>query len=341
MQFARGGALAAVIAGSIVASAAATPLTPTSPGGLGVRLLAPPGGGFASPLSHTYIVDALAPGKRIRRRIEVMNSTRQSMRVAVYPAAASLRRGLFTFAGGHLRNDLAGWTRVDVPLLILRPGASTVVALTIDVPTTAAPGEHHAVVWAELAATVNNRVRLVNRVGIRLYVTVGRGGDAPANFAIGRLRSGRSGAGDPFLAATVVNSGARTLLLGGDLTLSKGPGGSTAGPFPAALDVALSPGGSAEMRVRLDRRLPRGPWLARLRLRSGQLERRVVATVLFPREGRVPVVAAGAPSDSRRRSLLLLAFFTLAVGVVATLGRRLSGGRLARSGPRRSAVKHS
>jgi hypothetical protein len=326
------GAVSAVVAALLVPAGAATAAATVAAGGIGVRLLSPPGAAAGSPLARSYIVGVVAPGSSIRRTVEVENSTRQPARVAVYAGPASIRRGRFVFASSRRLNRLARWTRISSHVLHLPPGAKAFVALTVKVPADASYGERYAVVWAELAATVNNQVRLVNRVGIRLYVTVGRGGAAPATFAIGRLRSGRSSAGDPFVAASVVNSGARTLLIGGDLTLSNGPGGTTAGPFPAALDVALSPGGSAEVRMPLDRRLPRGPWLARLRLRSGQLERRAVATVLFPRGRTVPVVPAGAPSDPRRHLLTLLAFLMLGVLGLAALVRWLGGGRSLRVG---------
>jgi hypothetical protein len=189
------------------------------------------------------------------------------------------------------------------------------VTLTVKVPSDASSGEHYAVVWAELAATVSKRVRLVNRVGVRLYVTVGGGGKAPADFKIGPLSASRSSAGDPFVRAVISNNGTRTLLIGGDLTLSNGPGGSRVGPVRANLDVALSPGGSAEWRVLLDHSLPRGPWSARVRLSSGQLERVADARLRFP--------VAGAAAGSQRSwgRALPLAFALLGVIVVLAAGR--------------------
>lgn len=194
--------------------------------------------------------------------------------------------------------------------------------MTVSVPRLASPGERHAVVWAELAAAATSGVRLVNRVGIRLYLTVGAGGSAPVDFAIGRLSAVRSIGGAPVVHTTVRNSGSRTLVIAGSLTLSNGPGGTNAGPFAATLTPALSPGSSAQLRVRLDRRLPLGPWRARLRLHSGTLKREAVATLSFPR---VQAVVAAAPAASNggwtRHLLLALLLFdcvgAVAVGVVA------------------------
>lgn len=319
------GAVAALIGGiALLASvaAAATPMAAAAAGGIGVRLLAPPGDASANPLAHSYLVGVVAPGTSIRRRVEVDNSTRQTVNVAVYSGAASIRRGLFAFASGRRRNDLARWTSVSSPLLHLSPGGKALVTLTVNVPLIASSGEHYAVVWAELAAPANGGVRLVNRVGVRLYVTVGPGGTAPANFTIGRLSAARSAGGAPLVRATLRNNGPRTLLVGGKLTLSNGPGGSNAGPFPATLLGALSPGGTAEVRVQLDPRLPRGPWTAHLRLHSGPLERVAAARLTFPRAGPV----AEATGGWRRHLVLVLVLLNiLGAAAVAVL---VAGGRV-------------
>lgn len=206
-------ALVAGLAAPVSVAGTAPPVVVPNAGGIGVRLLAPPGGMAESRLAHTYVVGVLAPGTSIRRLVEIGNSTGRAARVAVYSAAATIRQGLFVFASGRRRNDLASWTRISRPSLWLPPRSKASVTLTVKVPSDASSGEHCAVVWAELAATVSKQVRLVNRVGVRLYVTVGPGGKAPADFKIGPLSASRSGAGDPFVSALVSNNGTRTLLI--------------------------------------------------------------------------------------------------------------------------------
>ncbi|MDT4891477.1 MAG: hypothetical protein QOE97_512 [Pseudonocardiales bacterium] len=305
-----------LVAGITVPALCAGAATPGPGGrGVGVRLLATPTAGAANPLLPRYIVEIAAPGTSIRRRVEIDNSTRRAAKVAIYAGAASIRRGLFGFSSGRRRNDLARWTSVSRPLVHLSPSGKTVVTVTIRVPRSASSGERYAVVWAELAAVTTGGVRLVNRVGIRLYVTVGAGGDAPAGFTIGPLHAARSAAGAPLVQAVLRSTGPRTLLITGSLRLSHGPGGINAGPFPVTLSGALSPGGSAEVRVQLGRRLPRGPWHARLRLHSGQLERSAAGVLRFPGEQ-----APAAPRSNRvgtRHPLLVLMLIFGVVGVIA------------------------
>ena len=184
--------------------------------------------------------------------------------------------------------------------------------MTIAIPKTASFGERYGVVWAELSArtAAAGGVRLVNRVGIRMYIAVGPRG-ASANFVIGTLSAERSATGVPLVVAKIHNSSRRTLDIGGTLTLSDGPGGRDAGPFPVTLGTGLGPGESGTATVRLDTDLPSGPWQAALHLRSGFSEREAVARLTFP-----GLVAA--PTGSRHLLPLIAVLFVL-LAAVATL----------------------
>ena len=72
----------------------------TVPGGVGVRLLDVPADAVNNPRAREYIVDNLTPGTAIRRRIEVSNSTKAELHVAIYPAAAAISQGSFVGAPG-------------------------------------------------------------------------------------------------------------------------------------------------------------------------------------------------------------------------------------------------
>ena len=102
-------------------------------------------------------------------------------------------------------------------------------------------------------------VTLVNRVGVRMYLSIGPGGAPPSNFVIRSLAAKRSVTGDRLVVARVQNSGQRTLDISGNLTLSKGPGGLRAGPIPVKLGTALAPGESQLVNVRLDESTPPRP----------------------------------------------------------------------------------
>ena len=295
-------------------------------GGVGVRLvdLSPNVG--SDPLARSYIVAQLAPGTILRRRIEISNTTRARVAVAVYASGADLRRGNFAFAQGRSRSELASWTSVTRPTLTLPPGARVLETVTISVPKLASSGERYAVVWAEMSAptSARARIKLVNRVGVRLYLSIGPGGAPPVNFAVGALTAERSVTGVPRLVANVRNNGRRTLDITGALTLSDGPGGLRAGPFAVALGTTLAPGHSEPAIVTFDKRLPRGPWRAQLLLRSGFVDRSSVATITFPR-------ANGVTNTPKSHQLTLAVSALVALlavsGFLLVRSRRLASAR--------------
>jgi hypothetical protein len=172
-------ALAAVV--SVVVPGAATAAVPSpqagiaADGGIGVRLV-DAGPVTGDPRVRSYIIDRLVPGATIRRRIEISNTTAATVQVAVYPAGANLQRGLFAFASGRRgQNELSRWTSVSGALLRVKPGTTAIDTVTVRVPKKVSSGSRYAVVWAELSGTAPSAggVRLVNRVGVRMYVTVG------------------------------------------------------------------------------------------------------------------------------------------------------------------------
>jgi hypothetical protein len=276
-------ALVFPVAGA-VASVSAQQASDT--GGIGIRIFETSAAARQDPLSRSYLVNRMAPGATVRRQVEVTNGTGSVANVSVYPAAATLVQGQFAFAGGHSRNELSSWTSVSSPTLRLSPGARAIETVTIHVAKDAASSERYGVIWAEVSvrASGSRGVTLANRVGIRMYVSVGPGGAPPLNFVIGPLSAKRAASsGQALLLAKVHNKSRRTIAIGGSLTLSHGPGGVRAGPFAAKLALPLSPGATRLLTVRLDKRLPRGPWRADLRLQSGTIRRVVTAQITFPR----------------------------------------------------------
>ena len=197
-------------------------------------------------------------------------------------------------------------------VLRLPPGRKTLAKVTIHVPKEASSGERYAVIWAEVSdpAPAAGGVTLVNRVGIRMYLSIGPGGAPPANFVIRSLAAKRSATGEALVVARVHNSGQRTLDISGNLTLSKGPGGLGAGPIPVKLGTALPPDESQRVTVRLDEQLPLGPWRAQLLLKSGSIERVAVARIKFP--GHVGTTEPMA-KDAFSRQLILVGLILLAL----------------------------
>jgi hypothetical protein len=195
----------------------------------------------------------------------------------------------------------------------------------ISVPRDAESGERYAAVWAEIRSGPASGIVQVNRVGVRLYVSVGSGVAPITDFTIDSLTAGRSPDGSPTVVAMVTNTGERALDMAGSLELLAGPGGLRAGPFPAAPGSTVAIGSTGQVVVALDKRVPDGPWDVELTLRSGPIERNAKASITFPRSGSVP------PKPVRRSwsawPLMVLAGIVglLVLALIVSLLRRRHG----------------
>lgn len=316
----------ALAAGTLIPAAAAFPAAAaraaasppgTGPQQFGVRLVDVPVSGAHDARALRYIVDYLATGTVIHRRILVVNQEDRAVQLTVYPDAARISRGLFTGDAGATRNELTTWTSVARPALSLAPQSSTMDMVTIRVPQGATRGEQYGVIWVQQKSRIRTDSGLgineVARVGIRIYLAVGRGGAPPTSFAITAITGGRSAGGRPDILARVDNTGGRAVDLSGTATLSDGPGSASAGPFPARQILTLAPGQSGDMTFTPGNGLPDGPWRATLTLASGLTSVTASATVRF-----TPAAAAAAqPSGIAWITILSLA---LIVGLALLLG---------------------
>jgi len=284
-------ALVVLVAGVLtpVTSARAAHVNPPAgppPASLGVRLVDIPVSEGADTRAWRYIIDHVPPGAVIRRRVLVDNLSPAAAQVSLYPDAATIKDGSFVGGGGATRSELTTWTRTSRRALTLAPRASAMVPVTIRVPRDASPGERYGVIWAQEAARVRAgrrfAVKEVNRVGVRIYLSVGPGGPPPTNFVIGSLRAARPDAGHPVVVARVANTGGRAVDLSGHLRLTDGPGGISAGPFLVQYGTTLAPGQAGAIRAVLGKRLPAGPWHVAMDLESGLTERHAHAIITFP-----------------------------------------------------------
>lgn len=274
-----------VTLGGAVASASAAQPRTADDGSIGIQLLEAPTVRANDPRARIYIVDHVSPGTTIERAFEVTNSTSKAQRLQLYVGPATVRDGEFVGDPAGAESDLTQWSRLSQPEVELAPGEAQQLDATIDIPTDASEGERYGVIWASVAGAGKGNIQLVNRVGIRIYLSVGPGGEPPSDFEIDSLTPGRDAKGRPFVQAQVTNTGGRALDLEGTLRLTDGPGGLSAGPFELSSGT-LAPGDAEKLPVTLDKSTPAGPWKAKLVMTSGLLEKRATATITFPDLGK-------------------------------------------------------
>jgi hypothetical protein len=272
---------------SPVASAATSSGSSAAPapqGSFGIRLVDVPVSEAGNPRALRYIIDYLSTGTVIHRRVLIVNSETRTARFSVYADAAFITGGQFIGYAGATRNELTTWISVQQPTVTLAAGASVMDMITIRVPLGATRGEHYGVIWVQQTAKVRTRgpefgVTEVSRVGIRLYLAVGRGGAPPTSFDITSITGHLTDAGQPVIVAHVNNTGGRAIDLNGSVRLTDGPGGTSSGPFPAQRIATLAPGQSWNMTFAAPKSLPQGSWRATVSLASGLTTATGTATI--------------------------------------------------------------
>ena len=318
--------LVAILLGAV---AAIFPITgvvaAVSDTGVGIRLLEAPSDRRDDPRAKSYIIDHLPPGTTISRKVEVANGTARAVKIAVYAGGAELNDGAFQPLDGPGTNELTTWTKVEPASMDLAPGQKAPATVTIAVPADASPGERYGAVWAALSSGPGaGGVTQVNRVGIRIYLSVGPGGEPASDFSVTSLTAKRNPDGTPVVTAEVRNTGGRALDLGGELMLTDGPGGLSGGPFSAELGTSLGVDEVAPVTILLDKELPDGPWQANLTLKSGILERSATAEITFPEEGSGPAVPVESAESAVNVPLIggILGLLILAVLIWLMIRRR-------------------
>ncbi|MGW4462446.1 hypothetical protein [Micromonospora sp. NPDC004704] len=292
---------------------------------IGIQLLEGPADRRADPRARRYIVDHLPPGTVIHRQMLVANNTDERQEIDLYPAAASVSVSRFQFGEGRTANELSSWISLDREAVELDPGEDARFRATITVPPAASKGERYAVIWASISSATDPgaNVNKIHRVGVRTYLDIGIGGEAPSSFSIGDLVPARDTLGVPSVRMAVKNTGERALDLTGSVTLSDGPAGMRAGPFDVVAGTTLAPGESGTVLAAFPREIPNGPWQIDINLESGLVKESTSGRITFPDPGKV-----GKPSSplSRFDSPWVLAAGSLAglilIAVLVFLIRR-------------------
>jgi hypothetical protein len=261
-------------AGTLVPAAAGTASAAIRPDTqrFGVRLVDVPVSEAHNPRALRYIIDYVRPGTVLRRRILVVSSESRRAHLTVYPDAATIIKGYFIGDAAATRSELTTWIKIQHPVLNLRPGARSLDLVTIRVPRIATRGEHYGVIWVQQEAHARTAsgvgVNEISRVGIRIYLAVGKGGAPPTRFDITSISGVKHGS-RPLIVAHVRNTGGRAVDVAGTARLTGGPGGVTAGPFSNQQVVTLAPGQSGDVVFAPSRQLPEGAWQATVSLVSG------------------------------------------------------------------------
>ncbi|GIG90183.1 hypothetical protein [Plantactinospora endophytica] len=264
--------------------------------GIGLQLIDIPVARVKDPRALAYIVDHVRPGTTIKRRVEVRNTTGRRQHVELYAGAAKIDGNVFAAADGRGGNDLSGWVRLESNSVDLPPGGRKRVRVTVAVPETAPAGERYGAIWAQISSPPSDggNVLQIHRVGVRMYLDIGLGGEPPSDFRVDGMAVGPGDGTWPAVTAWVENTGGRALDMAGNLHLSSTSGTVRAGPFPVTNGVTILPGQRGQVSVLVNQPLSAGRWKARLELTSGTVKRTAEAELTLNGSAR-----AAEPTDRR------------------------------------------
>jgi hypothetical protein len=331
MMFALAAGILSILSPVASAATSSSPAAaPGPPGSFGVRLVDAPVSEAANPRALRYIIDYLPTGTVIHRRILVANDESRTVRFTVYADAAFISGGKFVGYAGATRNELTTWISVQHPAVTLAAGASVMDMITIRVPTGATRGEHYGVIWVQQTAKARtgsgSTVTEVDRVGVRIYLAVGRGGAPPTSFDITSVTGRLTDAGQPIIVAHVSNTGGRAIDLNGTVRLADGPGNTSSGPFRARQTVTLAPGQSWNVTFAAPKSLPEGSWRATVTLASGLTTATATAAIQLS-----TIVAAQAALSATQWIWLALGGLVVALVIVVGWYARQNRRRQARA----------
>ena len=249
----------------------AAPASPASAPGIGIGLDAAADAVEKDPRQKDYIIDRVAPGASIQRKIKVQNTTGVVQSVRLYAGSSRIIDGSFVGDNDPSVNELTSWTSIASSQIELAPGEIASDLVTIAVPLDAAEQEHYATIWAEIrsAPSAGSSVAQASRAGIRIYLSVGGGNGPPSDFSIGAVTVERTPGGSPLITTVLTNTGGRALDIGGIASLSDGPGGMSSAPFPTARAMTLGPGETGRATISLPAAIVNGDWTAQLTFTSG------------------------------------------------------------------------
>lgn len=301
-------------------AAAQSPAAPSPcAGSIGIGLVDVPTQRQEDPRARAYIVDHVEPGDALQRRVRVCNGTSSDVVVQLYAGAATIDGASFTAVEGRMANELSGWIQVSPGRMTVPAGGAVLATVRVAVPADASGGERYAAVLVEAPAVEQpNGFAVASRVGVRVYLSVGGPTQPSSDYAVDSLRAARRSDGRPVVQARVRNTGERALDMRGELRLTDGPGGLSAGPFPATLGTTLAIGRTAPVEILLDPAVTGGPWTATLTLTSGLTERRAQARIAFPDGAGERAAAVAAENLSLREDpRVLIPVASGLIGLVA------------------------
>jgi len=131
-----------------------------------------------NPLTQSWFIYTLEPGETKQGKVDVVNTSEEAMTARIYPVdAVTTKDGAFAPRPENVeRTGVGAWITLSESEIILKPNEPKTVDFTLRVPENAEVGDHMGAIIIQAKespeATEGTAMRVVNRVGARVYLTV-------------------------------------------------------------------------------------------------------------------------------------------------------------------------
>lgn len=235
-------------------------------GEFSLRPVRPPN---SPPRERAYVVRTVRAGEVFDDTLEALNLTNRAVELAVAAVDAAITPD-GSFAPGSTRSAEGAWLSVTPERVRVPPRGRAPVAVRVQVPPDAQPGDHVAAVVVQHADPPRGEgnVTVVQQVGVRFYLTVTNPDGSPGrrSFELRALRW----TGEPrdrTFEVEIANTGNLLVEPVGSMTVARGD-------LRTSVDLpvlgTVPPGVSRNLRIAMPGTLEEGTYEARLNLRLVQ-----------------------------------------------------------------------
>lgn len=172
------------------------------------------------PQTRSWFVYTLNPNGEVSSSVTIQNKGKERAKLRIYSVdATSNKDGAFTLFSQGTKNDVGGWIILDTDKVEVPADSKITVPFILKIPLSATPGDHVggiAVEGEEEADLLTSGVKLVQRLGVRFYITIE--GERVEKLAIKNIKVTESG-GQTYLSYSLANSGNTNLSPKGSLKI--------------------------------------------------------------------------------------------------------------------------
>lgn len=126
-----------------------------------------------SPNTRAWFTLELSPGQSFSSEVTIQNKSDHDKKLEIYPVDATITMdGTFALQNKGSTKDLGGWIKLSQKTINLKAGEVLKIPFTIEIPKSAAVGDHSAGIAVEEVGNGSSNLKLISRVGTRVYVKI-------------------------------------------------------------------------------------------------------------------------------------------------------------------------